>query len=398
MIPPRNNWIAFTNTDEKLKFMTAHSLASKTASYPKALTYCGHYTEKAAPCTLVGYVGKNVSVIQIGEELHCINTDYLAEMQSGFMSFSAPEQYIVLDFETTGKNHKLDSIIEIGAVKYERGSETATFETLVNPLRPIPWDIVKLTGISDQAVEAAPLLNDILPQFVDFLGDLPIVAHNASFEKSFLTDIYNSLGLEFKNPIIDTLKTARKAFPSLENHKLKTLKSVLSLREDIDISHRALSDVYVTAELYRVCTEKLRNIKLSDTGNESVQHDCSADEASSRNLPKSNTKQRRKPNKKPSEFTTTVDEIDKNNPLNGKSVVFTGSHELEREELMQIVVNCGAIIKSAVSRKTDYLIVGNDGVHSKERFARELNEKGEANIKVLTVEALLEIAKTEVSV
>lgn len=394
MIPPRGNWVRFSSDDEKLKYMVNHKLISAGATFPKALIYSGGYTDRPIECKLIGYVKDYISVIELKNELHCINTDYLTEMQAGYSSSLAPEKYVVLDLETTGVNHKTDAIIEVAAVKYEYGEETDIFEQLVNPLQIIPEEVIIITGITNEDVQSAPQIAEVLPQLMDFLGDLPIVAHNAPFDKSFLLDAYKQSGLEFKNPVIDTLKLARKAFPTLESHALENLKRILNLQSEVSISHRALPDVYTAAELYRRCNEELRNSKIDDSvRDEPEENDFLFPE-----------RKKRKPSKfekmpiKIGDIVPTVEKIEENNPLFGKSIVFTGDYQMSREEAMQLAINCGAIVKSSVSRKTDFLVIGSGGPHSKERTARELNDNGKANIKFLTEEELLEITKNEVTV
>ena len=95
-------------------------------------------------------------------------------------------EYIAFDFETTGLNPNEDRIIEIAAIKFLNGKPVDRFVTLVNPERPIDPFITDITGISDKMVKEEPIELDILDDFLEFLSDLPLVAHNISFDKSFL--------------------------------------------------------------------------------------------------------------------------------------------------------------------------------------------------------------------
>lgn len=408
MIPPKDNWTAFSNDSEKLRFMVEHNLAAPSSKFAKSLMYSGSFTNAPVICILKGYIKDFISVIQIGDELHCINTDYLADMQSGFSSSALAESYVVLDLETTGRNHNKDSIIEIAAVKYVHGNEIGTFETLVNPGKLIPEEVTDLTGISNEAVATAPEIKEVLPEFITFIGKLPIVAHNAPFDKSFLCDAFYTCGYNFDYSVIDTLKLSRKAFPEFENHKLENLKVWLELPEQP--SHRALADVYTCAALYLKCTSKLMEDQLiKNTSDDDSENNELSNEASYRKRGSS----RKVPavvshfnNVNPKDISPTVTAFDEGNPLFGKNIVFTGELNMDRAEAMQIAVNSGAIVKSSVSKKTDYLVVGKqdkalvgeDGMSTKEEKAYDLNKSGKANIIFLNEDQFLQLINCEVSV
>lgn len=260
MIDPKNGWSRFESTAEKLEYMKKHGLISKTATLPKSVVYSGAYVKSPTRCELIGYDGPYGAVLNINGTLHCIHPDYLQEMQTGRSHINTPDEYVVIDLETTGVDHKRDSIIEIAAAKYKNNAEIDTFETLINPEFEISVFIQQLTGIQQAELDAAPTLQAVLPDLFDFLGDLPLVAHNAPFEKKFLTSVYRAAGVEFKHKMIDTLQLARKAFPDLESYSLEQLKTELNLSKPE--SHRALPDVYNTAELYLLCLDpRLRDVE-----------------------------------------------------------------------------------------------------------------------------------------
>ncbi|MGC8787106.1 MAG: 3'-5' exonuclease, partial [Anaerolineae bacterium] len=110
--------------------------------------------------------------------------------------------YVALDLETTGVDPERDAIIEIGAVKFRDQQVLDTWSALVNPQRPIPYKIQKLTGIDPQDVQNAPALASVLPRLTSFIGDHPVVGHNVSFEASFL----RRHGLLLRNPLVDTFE------------------------------------------------------------------------------------------------------------------------------------------------------------------------------------------------
>jgi len=324
MIAPSGTWVRFEDDKSKLDFMKKHNLISESSVFPKTLVYAGGFTKGPILCSLLGFTDEKCCVIDLGGSLHCIHTDYLAEMQAGKSNASLPEKYVVLDLETTGTNHYIDSIIEIAAVKYAGASEESSFVSFVNPRFPIPEIIETITGINNSDIENAPFIEEVIPKLISFIQDYPIVAHNAPFDKSFLVDAYRSCGFHFKNKIIDTLTLARKAFPQLESHRLEYLKEVLNLSEVA--SHRALPDVYNTAELLIKCSMQL---------------------ASGVNKVESSNKKRyvEKERKYPIEMIST------NGPLFEKNIVFTGELSFDRNIAIEMAAKAGAVVKKVFQKR-----------------------------------------------
>jgi len=122
--------------------------------------------------------------------------DDLKEIVSGDRGQKLDDDFVVFDIETTGFSPVHNRIIEIGAVKVSGGKVTERFSTLVNPQVPIPFEIEKLTGIRDDMVQDAPLIDEILPQFLEFARGCVLVAHNAGFDMSFIMENVRRLGLE----------------------------------------------------------------------------------------------------------------------------------------------------------------------------------------------------------
>src|SRR6185312_10129127 len=163
------------------------------------------------------------------------------------------QDYIVLDFETTGFRAGADRIIQIGAIKYSNHELTDMFNTFINPLRHIPLSITRLTGISNEMVEWAPIIDHKIHELLAFIGDLPIVAHNASFDMGFLYALDNIEGIEIPTyTVIDTVKLARKVIKETRDHKLTTLTEFLQLEHD---AHDAIGDCLATAAIYQYCTQ-----------------------------------------------------------------------------------------------------------------------------------------------
>lgn len=180
---------------------------------------------------------------------------------SDLSSFSA---YVAVDLETTGLYaQKGDTIIEIAALKYVDNIIVDEYVTLVNPRRKLDPFISKLTGITDDMLKDAPYLEDVMEDFINFLGDLPIVAHNADFEMSFIQPaVINHRGYLLSNPPIDTLLLTRQLLPQLPNHKLATVKKYLGIHSDT--LHRAKADAYVCGEIMKKVMQHLKNQILKE--------------------------------------------------------------------------------------------------------------------------------------
>ncbi len=157
--------------------------------------------------------------------------------------------FAVLDFETTGTSAKADKAIEIGIVKVKDLKITETYRSFINPGRPIPYFISKLTGISNEDVSDAPDFEDIVLEIRNFIGEDIIVAHNASFDYSFLKYEFESAGMEApNNDLLCTVKLSKKLYPELTSHKLSSLTTHFKiLHKGV---HRALGDATVTAKLF----------------------------------------------------------------------------------------------------------------------------------------------------
>ena len=165
-------------------------------------------------------------------------------------------EFVALDIETTGLSAVNNKITEIGAVKVKDGTIVGEFKTLVNPGVPIPYHITKITGITDDMVKGAPSIASVLPKFLIFAGNIPIVAHNASFDMGFMKHNAQVIGLSFDNTVVCTLKLCRQIFKGLENHKLDTITRHLGVR--LDQHHRAMADCMAAAQIYLKCLETLK--------------------------------------------------------------------------------------------------------------------------------------------
>ena len=173
------------------------------------------------------------------------------------MGQSFADTFVVFDLETTGFSPSKNQIIEIGAVKVVNGSIAQRFSTFVNPKVPIPFEIEQLTSINDDMVLDAPVIDEILPKFMDFCQDAVMVAHNADFDMSFIKYNCSALGLDCEKTVLDTVALSRVLLPSLNRFKLDTVAKALNI--SLAHHHRAVDDAACTAEIFVKLVEMLRN-------------------------------------------------------------------------------------------------------------------------------------------
>lgn len=169
---------------------------------------------------------------------------------------------VALDIETTGLEFKTDRIIEIGAVRFSAKGVEAEFNTLINPGIRIPPFISQLTGISDAMVRGKqiPMIEEAIGQLDDFVGNLPVIGHNVTFDLTFLR---RDGGLK-KNPAIDTYEMASVILPSEGRYNLRALGQVLGV--PMRATHRALDDTKVTQAIYQIMFGMIQDLPLATLG------------------------------------------------------------------------------------------------------------------------------------
>ncbi len=165
--------------------------------------------------------------------------------------------FVVVDVEATGAKTPPNRLIELGAYRIRGGCIVNKFMSLVNPEIPIPRFVASLTGISNEMVRRAPVFADLAPQWLDFVSDSVLVAHNAPFDTSFLNHEISRVypGHRMVNPHLCTVRLSRRALPDLLNHRLDTIASHFSI--PIVSRHRAGSDALATAEIFLLLLTKL---------------------------------------------------------------------------------------------------------------------------------------------
>ena len=166
--------------------------------------------------------------------------------------------FVVFDLETTGSQAPPERITEIGAFRISNGRIVADFQRLINPEKAIPPFISQLTGISDAMVKTAPKFAEVAADFLEFIGDSVLVAHNAKFDINFLN---HEVGRVFKNyrvanPHLCTVRLARSLLPDLQNHRLHTVAEHYAFT--IENRHRAGDDALATAKIFIEFLEKLK--------------------------------------------------------------------------------------------------------------------------------------------
>lgn len=283
-----------------------------------------------------------------------------------------PRDYVILDLETTGLDPAFDEIIEIGAIRVRNGEEVERFNSLVKPSYPVDPYIEELTGLTNAILKTAPNLSEVLPAAYEFIGSDIIVGHNVNFDINFLYDnLSDLLGLTCKNDFVDTLRLSRKLLPELSHHRLSDIAEALGVERVQE--HRSLGDCETTYNCFKMIEHRV----LSSIGAEAFIKSFKG-----------------KPSKSLDLHTLTADSsmFDETHPLYGKVCVFTGALErLTRAEAAQIVLNIGGICDNGVTKKTNFLILGNndycptikEGKSSKQRKAEEYKAKGQ-DIEVLT--------------
>lgn len=348
------------------------------------------------------------------------------------------DDYFVVDIETTGLSPKHDQIIELAAIRIQDKEIIDTFSTLVKPSCRINDFIISLTGIDNEMVASAPSLKDILPEYLDFIGDAILVGHNIHFDINFLYDnCIRILNRPFPNDFVDTLRLSRNVMKSIKNYKLKTIAECLNIgclnkhralddcvtvfkcfesiksidsqyyeeiadsivnslkeSEKYDDVHRMFNSKYVSVKgsfskvdyetiiqvlkklgakpsyaLFKRCKYLITSNRKAanhsaDNGLNIINEDKLIEIF---NIP---TKENRKIDYQNDKYLNinrlNLSDILTNqcdntsHPLYGKTCVFTGAlQRMERSIAAQIVSNIGGICSNTVTKKTDYLVLGN---------------------------------------
>jgi DNA polymerase III subunit epsilon len=178
--------------------------------------------------------------------------------------------FVALDVETTGLSPYTDKMIEIGLVRVRNGVEQECYSKLIQPERRISSRITALTGITNEMLWDAPVIAEILPEALDFIGDDIIVGHNVSFDIGFMhAACMHALQTGFLSDYIDTMRLSRRHFRDLPNHRLSTL--VCAFGVDQGNAHRALADAQATTRCYLyMCGQIMKNNSAAAKAEKSI--------------------------------------------------------------------------------------------------------------------------------
>lgn len=282
--------------------------------------------------------------------------------------------YVVIDVETTGLSPTKDAIVQVSALRFFGNKAVDGLNSYVNPLRPIPQESTAIHGITDDKVKDAPTIDDIEEPFMNLVKGAILVGHNVTFDLNFLDHAFHGAldGMEY----IDTMWIA-KTLLNLPDCRLETVADYAEFHPEGGY-HDSLTDCTATAAVFfRLAFDKPGLAKVYQS-----KSFVKADHAFS-----------------PKDVAPSAVPADSNHPLYGKKIVFTGELSIGRHEAAQIAVDVGAIVRSSVSSKTDYLVVGkqdfnvvgDDGMSGKEKKAYELNDLGKASIKIISEQEFMSL-------
>lgn len=264
------------------------------------------------------------------------------ERKKGESLFSFPDEYVVVDIETTGLSPEYDEIIEIGAIRVKDGVVIDEFQSLVKPQCRINEFTEKLTSITNEMLENSPELNFVLPSLKNFIADSCIIGYNVNFDLNFLYDsFFKELGFELKNNYVDVLRIARLIVnkDEIQNRKLKDIAEYFNL--EVDGIHRASKDCILTLQIFIKLREVIRQRYGSLEAFIEEQKKARKGYIDIKNI------------------TSEVDSIDVDNSCYENEFVFTGTLEkMNRKDAMQLVVNLGGRIGNSVTKKTNFLVMG----------------------------------------
>lgn len=308
------------------------------------------------------------------DTIPCEVNEYINQRTKGKSRMLFPEEYTVIDLETTGLDPKYCEIIELAAIKVSKNEIVDTYQTLVRPEAEISYFITQLTGITNEMVAGAPAVQEALPPYLDFLGDGILVGHNVHFDISFLFEnAVKHLEKGLPNDFVDTLRLSRKLYPELAHHRLKDMAEYLKI--EVDGAHRALFDCHTTQRLlynlYCQAEKQYGTVEYFFNTCNSVKFGRGADARL---------------------LSTDKKEFDTSHPLYGKLCVFTGTlNKMARKDAMQKVLDLGGQCGNSVTAETNFLILGNNDFckilkgnkSSKHKKAEELKLKGN-DIEIIT--------------
>lgn len=250
----------------------------------------------------------------------------------------------------------------MAAIRVREGAIDDTFTSLINPGYQIDDFITDLTGITNEMLEPAPDLDTVMPELLRFIGDDIIIGHNVSFDMGFLCS--NVQG-DVMNDYVDTLRLSRRLYKDMQHHRLIDMVEALNI--STNNFHRAADDCRTTFELFRILKDKA----IAEYGDVETFQKMSCKRSKGIDI---------------ASMQADPDCIDEDNLFYNKECAFTGTLEkMKRADAMQLVINIGGRVGNGVTKKTNYLILGNNdycksikgGKSSKQKKAEQLKLQGQ---------------------
>lgn len=278
-----------------------------------------------------------------------------------------PESFTIIDLETTGLSPEWDDIIELSALKIKNGEIIDRYSSLVHtPDVSICEYITELTGITQEMVDNAPEIFDILPEYFSFLEKDILIGHNINFDINFL---YDKCMIYFNKPVtndfVDTMRLSRRLHPEEPHHRLQDMAERYSV--NYDGAHRSEQDCTITFDVYK----KLKKEVYEKFGSE---------ESFLNSLKRKRSK---RAGLKSSDIHSENTDFDTSHPIYGKVCVFTGTLEkMVRKDAMQLVADFGGINGDRVTKKTNYLILGNNDYCKTIKNGKSIKQKQAEKLKI----------------
>ena len=187
-------------------------------------------------------------------------------LKQAVKSYNENDVFTAVDIETTGLDPVRDRIVEIGAVKFDKNGLMARYSTLINPGIPMPAEASKVNNITDEMLKNQPCIEKIIPDFLQFIKNTILVAHNAPFDFGFIDECMKKTGNEkpsLTNLVMDTLVLSREAFPGRPGYSLQKLAAGLGIKAGN--AHRAEDDAKICMEIFLRCIDVYQPIRRFDT-------------------------------------------------------------------------------------------------------------------------------------
>ncbi len=226
----------------------------------KAVAITDHGVVQAFPDAMEASRGSDLKVIYGVEGYFLNDLEYIVKCEQG-QSFD--DTYVIFDIETTGLYNNTCTIIEIGAVKVQNKKIVDTYSQLINPKEKLSEEIINLTKITDEMLSDQPYLEEVLPKFLEFVGDSVLVAHNASFDVNFVNKFSKEiLGKDLENSVLDTVSFAQLVLPEMKRYKLNLIAEYLKI--ELKNHHRAVDDATATVMIFLELVKRMEEVGVSN--------------------------------------------------------------------------------------------------------------------------------------